>query len=152
MIDNPHFMLVTKGSSKCVRTQIATYLFLSYIIIIIVANLGISFNSMMKTQHTMSKVIDRLGYFGTRQWIFTDDNVRNLLKFMSREDRKNFEFDISKVHWEKYLENYVLGFREFLLKQSPKTIPSCRRKMTMFVLNCQNSFFFLYLFIFFQSY
>lgn len=85
---------------------------------------------MVKVQHKLSKAVECLEYFTTHQWSFKDDNVRDLLTHMSQQDRESFQFDVSEIHWEKYMEKYVLGFREFLFKQSPKSLPSCRRKMS----------------------
>lgn len=88
---------------------------------------------MVKVQHKLSKAVECLEYFTTHQWSFKDDNVRDLLTHMSQQDRESFQFDVSEIHWEKYMEKYVLGFREFLFKQSPKSLPSCRRKMSRLV-------------------
>lgn len=85
---------------------------------------------MVNVQHKLTKAVECLEYFTTHQWSFTDDNVRALLTHMNQKDRENFQFDVSKIHWEKYLEKYVLGFREFLFKQSPKSLPNSRRAMT----------------------
>lgn len=85
---------------------------------------------MIKIQDKLSKAVECLEYFTTHQWRWQDDNVRNLLTYMSAKDRENFKFDVSEIHWDKYLEKYVLGFREYLFKQSPKSLPSSRKKMT----------------------
>lgn len=97
---------------------------------------------MVKTQNRLVKMIKTVQFFITRQWNFTDDNVRNLLTEMSQKDRQTFQFDISVIDWDKYLENYVLGIREFLLKQNPKSLSSCRRKMSRPVLPQNTSYIF----------
>lgn len=85
---------------------------------------------MVKIQHKLAKAVECLEYFTTHQWRFTDDNVRNLLTHMSAKDRKTFAFDVKEIQWEKFLEKYVLGFREFLFKQNPKSLPNSRKKMS----------------------
>lgn len=85
---------------------------------------------MVKVQQKLSKAVECLEYFTTHQWSFTDDNVRHLLTQMSASDRQSFQFDVCRINWEQYLEKYVLGFREFLFKQSPKSLPNSRKKMT----------------------
>lgn len=85
---------------------------------------------MIKVQDKLAKAVECLEYFTTHQWTWNDDNVRNLLTHMSERDRESFQFDVNEIHWEKYMEKYVLGFREFLFKQSPKSLPSSRRKMS----------------------
>lgn len=93
-----------------------------------------SFGRMVKTQQRLYKMIDTVQFFIMRQWNFTDDNVRNLLTEMNPKDSQSFPFDISVIDWDKYLENYVLGVRKFLWKQNPTSLPSCRRKISRFLL------------------
>lgn len=85
---------------------------------------------MIKIQNKLSKAVCCLEYFTTHQWRFTDDNVRDLLKHMNAKDQESFQFDVRRINWNEYFEKYVLGQRAFLCKQSPKTLPSSRRKMT----------------------
>lgn len=85
---------------------------------------------MVKIQTKLEKAVGCLEYFTTHQWRFTDDNVRELLTHMSVNDRSTFPFDVTQIDWDAYFERYVLGLRAFLCKQNPKTLPSCRKKMT----------------------
>lgn len=85
---------------------------------------------MIKIQNKLDKAVGCLEYFTTHQWRFTDDNVRDLLTHMSATDRNTFQFDVTHIDWDAYFERYILGLRAFLCKQNPKTLPSCRKKMT----------------------
>lgn len=84
---------------------------------------------MINIQHKLGKAVECLEYFTTHQWRFKDENVISLLSHMSAKDRDNFQFDVTEIEWNKYLEKYVLGFREYLFKQSPSTLPNNRKKM-----------------------
>lgn len=84
---------------------------------------------MVRVQDKLAKAVECLEYFTTQQWHFKDDNVRGLLTHMSVEDKKNFQFDVSLIEWNKYVEKYVLGFREYLFKQDPSTLPKSRKNM-----------------------
>lgn len=84
---------------------------------------------MVKVQDKIAKAVECLEYFTTHQWRFKDDNVRSLINALSEKDRENFQFDVKAIEWEDYLERYVLGFREFLFKQSPESLPSSRKNM-----------------------
>lgn len=86
-------------------------------------------SSMVSIQKKIGKSVGCLEYFATHQWRFQDDNVRALLNTLSPRDRENFVFDVKQIEWDKYIENYVLGFREFLFKQSPESLPSSRKRM-----------------------
>lgn len=84
---------------------------------------------MVKVQDKIAKAVECLEYFTTHQWRFKDDNVKALLNAMSQSDRDNFQFDVKSIEWNRYLERYVLGYREFLFKQSPSSLSSSRAKM-----------------------
>lgn len=84
---------------------------------------------MIKIQDKLAKSVDCLEYFTTHQWRFSNSNVRELLKDLQTVDREEFQFDVAEIHWRKYIEQYVLGFREYLFKQNPSTLERCRKKM-----------------------
>lgn len=98
---------------------------------------------MVKIQHKLSKMVESINHFTTHQWNFSDDNTRNLLTQMSQEDRKRFQIDVTEINWEKYMENYVLGVREFMFKQDSTSLPSCRKTVSRSVLICRLVFFFI---------
>ncbi|XP_059612391.1 putative fatty acyl-CoA reductase CG5065 [Phlebotomus argentipes] len=76
-----------------------------------------------------NKLLRSTSFFATRQWTFADDNVRSLLKNLSPEDEKIFNFDMANISWEKYLERYVFGVRKYLMKQDPQTIVKTKKKL-----------------------
>ncbi|XP_053690508.1 putative fatty acyl-CoA reductase CG5065 [Sabethes cyaneus] len=84
---------------------------------------------MKIVQSKLGKAATCLQYFTNAQWRFRNDNVRNLLTFLSTEDKHIFQFDVATIDWTDYIQRYVLGFREFLFKQSPSTLEKCRNNM-----------------------
>lgn len=66
---------------------------------------------MLRIQDKLSKAATCLEYFTTQEWHFEDENVRNLATTLSEADKKEFCFDVAKIDWESYIENYVLGIR-----------------------------------------
>lgn len=81
---------------------------------------------MLRIQSKLSKAATCLEYFTTQQWKFRDDNVKKLAEQLSNEDRQTFMFDVKQIDWPSYLENYILGIRQFILKESPETLPAAR--------------------------
>jgi fatty acyl-CoA reductase len=81
---------------------------------------------MLRIQSKLNKAASCLEYFTTQQWNFRDDNVRKLAEQLSPEDRQTFMFDVKQIDWPSYLENYILGIRQFILKESPETLPAAR--------------------------
>ncbi|XP_039953324.1 putative fatty acyl-CoA reductase CG5065 [Bactrocera neohumeralis] len=84
---------------------------------------------MVNIQNKIAKAVGCLEYFATHQWRFRDDNVHALLNALSQKDRETFVFDVRTINWENYVERYVLGFREFLFKQRPESLPACRKRL-----------------------
>lgn len=42
---------------------------------------------------------------------------------------QEFNFNIESLHWPTYLEDYILGIRQFLLKEEMSSLPSARRNL-----------------------
>lgn len=84
---------------------------------------------MVKIEDKLAKAVDCLEYFTTHQWKFHNDNVRQLTHNLDEKDRQTFVTDVNALDWDKYVEFYVLGFREFLFKQDPCSLPSTRLTM-----------------------
>lgn len=80
-------------------------------------------------QSRVYKTLKVSNYFITRQWQFSDANIRNLYKEMSQKDQQTFQINTKSILWEEYVENYCLGIRQHLLKQSPDSLSDCRGKM-----------------------
>lgn len=85
---------------------------------------------MVRMQTKLRKATTCLEYFSTNQWNFRDDNVRRLGEQLSPEDREIFLFDVKQIDWTSYLEHYILGIRQFILKESPDTLPAARSHIT----------------------
>lgn len=75
---------------------------------------------MVGLQRKLNKAANCLEYFTTQQWHFRDDNVRRLEEELSPEDRETFMFDVKQIDWPSYLEHYILGIRQFIMKESPE--------------------------------
>lgn len=84
---------------------------------------------MIKVQDKLAKSVECLEYFTTHQWKFHSDNVFSLLDALQEKDRQQFQFDVRTIQWEDYVEKYVLGFRQFLFKQSPSSLEDSRKRM-----------------------
>lgn len=95
---------------------------------------------MVGIQQKLDKAATCLTYFSTREWKFIDDNVLSLHSSLSRADREAFPFDVRQINWPHYIEDYVLGIRQFIFKERPESIPKARRQLSkLYVLHriCQ---------------
>lgn len=51
--------------------------------------------------------------------------------------RETYNLDISRLEWDEFFTNLVLGVRRYLHREELKTLPAARRKnAVLFVLNC----------------
>ncbi|XP_050663549.1 putative fatty acyl-CoA reductase CG5065 [Leptidea sinapis] len=93
----------------------------------VIARASMKKPTMMRVQNKLENASACLEYFTTRQWAFSDDNVKALCAALSPQDRGIFDFDVTNIDWDAYIESYVLGIRRFLFKESPETLPKSRK-------------------------
>ncbi|KAL3270689.1 hypothetical protein HHI36_021217 [Cryptolaemus montrouzieri] len=84
---------------------------------------------MIRIQNKLSKAAVCLEYFTTNEWKFDDENVKNLNKVLCESDRKEYNFNVAKIDWERYIENYVLGIRKYIFKEDIDSLPQARKNM-----------------------
>lgn len=72
-----------------------------------------------------------LEFFTKNEWIYKTDNFQALNSSMLPEDQRRFVIDVKKINWPKYMENYVLGVRHYLLNEDPRTIDAARSKLNL---------------------
>ncbi|XP_023221403.1 putative fatty acyl-CoA reductase CG5065 [Centruroides sculpturatus] len=110
---------------------------------------------MMKVYDKVHNKISTMEYFSTRDWKFSTRNVQELLERMSTKDEQCFDFDISKLNWDRYMEDYFLGIRRFVLKEDDSTIARSRKLILMkyyiiLLAKCVLLFGFLYILSFYS--
>jgi fatty acyl-CoA reductase len=72
-------------------------------------------------------------FFTTHQWRFISDNPIHLLEEMTTEDQEMFNFDVRKINWQSYFENYILGIRQLVFKDDPITLPFARSNLERYI-------------------
>jgi alcohol-forming fatty acyl-CoA reductase len=53
--------------------------------------------------------------------------MKALCKKMNEADRKKFYFNVKEVDLHSFIENYILGTRQYVLKEKPETLPKARK-------------------------
>ncbi|CAG4949073.1 unnamed protein product [Parnassius apollo] len=86
----------------------------------------------VKIYKKVEKLSLALGFFTTHDWIFKDDNLRDLYQSISPVDQKIFNFDIMSVEWEEKLSFWAAGVVKYLLKDDLKNKDKALRKKSMF--------------------
>jgi len=77
----------------------------------------------------MTRGMRSLEYFTTHQWSWSNDNTEALSNSLDPKDRETFYFRCEGLDWDLFIRDYVMGTRKYVLKQSPDTLPACRRKL-----------------------
>ena len=72
-------------------------------------------------------------FYMTHEWHFLTRNPVQLMDKMSDEDKETFNFDVRRIHWQSYLENYMSGIRTFILKDDPSTLPAAVKNLKKYI-------------------
>jgi alcohol-forming fatty acyl-CoA reductase len=86
---------------------------------------------MMKISKRFKMAADTGEYFSSNEWIFGVDNLKRVIRASEETqlDSDEFNCDIKSINWDTYMEKYMLGIRQFLLKDDMSSLPKARRKL-----------------------
>lgn len=90
---------------------------------------------MLRVHSKIHRAVTCLQFFTTHEWKFLNDNMMDLVTKMHPEDREKFDFNVSKINWKSYLESYVLGTREYILKEDPKTLEVAKKRLQRYTVH-----------------
>lgn len=82
---------------------------------------------LVNVQKRVSQGLKVLQYYTTRDWVFKNDNFISLNEELSCLDKEKFNCDLRQVNIQEYLLNYILGTRQYLLKETPESLPKARK-------------------------
>lgn len=69
--------------------------------------------------------------FVTRDWEFSNENVKTVWDKMSDADKRIFSIDIQNIDMDEYSKNFMMGMKKYILREEvdEKSIEECRRKL-----------------------
>jgi fatty acyl-CoA reductase len=82
----------------------------------------------LKAQQFMYNNYEDLRFATTAPYIFEAKNYKSVQEMMNPNDRKTFNFDPEIINWKTYLDDYYLGMRKYLLKDT-SDVNSMRNKI-----------------------
>ena len=90
---------------------------------------------MMKISRRFKMAADTGEYFAMNEWNFGVTNINRMVRLAQKTqiDADEFTCDISSLNWDSYIKKYVLGVREFILKDDMSSLPNARRKLRKIV-------------------
>ncbi|RLU25754.1 hypothetical protein DMN91_001912 [Ooceraea biroi] len=78
---------------------------------------------LVRVQNRVSSGLELLQYYTMKQWNFLNDNLRDLQTQLCSSDRETFFMDTKVIRWDEYMLSYILGTRQYYLKDDPSTLP-----------------------------
>lgn len=82
---------------------------------------------LVRTQQRLSVGLNLLQYYTTKKWVFRNDRKKDLQQRLCPADKEVFVMDTKTVCWDEYMLLYILGIRQYCLKDDPSTLPRARR-------------------------
>ncbi|XP_076246331.1 putative fatty acyl-CoA reductase CG5065 isoform X2 [Calliopsis andreniformis] len=82
---------------------------------------------LVRVQHRINAGIALIEYYTTKQWIFRNDRMKELHEELNPSDKKKFFMDTAEISWDEYMLRYILGSRQYCLKDDPSTLPRARQ-------------------------
>lgn len=86
--------------------------------------------SLVRVQKKVSEGLKLLQYYTTKTWEFKNERIRDLNKILTPMDRETFDIYVDQWNFEEYIKTYIIGMRQFLLKESPDTLPKAKKLLT----------------------
>lgn len=82
-----------------------------------------------KAYKKTEKILMMMSYFGTREWIFRNENIKRMVD--NTKDFKyangNLDFDLRNIHWNEYFRNYIPGIKRYFFKENCDNMKSLQR-------------------------
>ncbi|XP_068147838.1 fatty acyl-CoA reductase 1 [Drosophila tropicalis] len=87
---------------------------------------------MIRVQTRISVGLEVLQFFTMRAWYFKSDAYTSLWEMLNDKDRKNFNMDMDPEETvPMYIESCVQGGRQYLMKESPDSLPRARLQLKL---------------------
>ncbi|CAG4948984.1 unnamed protein product [Parnassius apollo] len=83
---------------------------------------------MLKVYSKIHKFSSVISYFCTREIKFSNQRTRELWQQTSDTDKQIFPFSMREIDWRDYFNDYLVGIRRYLFKESDDTLPRARIK------------------------
>lgn len=72
-------------------------------------------------------------FFALNEWNFRNSTMNSLIEAVENaEDGANYNIDVSKGNgfdWDSYVKTYMLGIRQYVLKDDLESLPSAKTKL-----------------------
>ena len=88
----------------------------------------------MKINKRLNLMLIMFEYFNTHEWSFNRNNITDMMmNAMTLKDGNVVKLDLQDMDWEKYITNYQMGMKKFLLKENSESANTTRRRISLYV-------------------
>ena len=82
----------------------------------------------MKIDKHRNELFRALEYFDTREWSFHRHNITEMMtKVKTLEDGNVVKLYLQDMDWKKFITNYQVGMKKFILKENSESMNAARR-------------------------
>eukprot|EP01135_Chromosphaera_perkinsii_P012104 Nk52_evm42s2579 gene=Nk52_evmTU42s2579 len=82
---------------------------------------------MLRAYNRLEKHLDAYYFFTSNDWSWSYVNPENVMECMNEEDMKLFDYDVGRINWHKYTEDFCLGVKKYVLKEDMSRLQVARR-------------------------
>lgn len=106
---------------------------------------------LLRVHDRINKGFKVFEYYANNQWDFKNDQIRLMRSTMNERERIEYKIDGDGMDMKWYFSDCILAAREYILRDTPDTIPAARRHMKIlyFVDILARIAFFSFVFMFF---
>lgn len=84
---------------------------------------------MMRVCDKIKRTAKSGEFFALHEWEFRCENQKSLTTDVSEKDRVLFPSDVTLLKWDKYVGEYMVGIRKYVLKDSMDSLPVAKQKL-----------------------
>lgn len=86
---------------------------------------------MVKIVKRFQRAAETGEFFAMNEWKFYNDNMMELLKFVTASgDCNKFNIDFKSLDWDTYMHKYMLGIRKYILRDDLDTLNNARSRLS----------------------
>lgn len=85
--------------------------------------------TMLKIYGKMHHAMGELERFTSNSWTWDNNNLQKVRAQLSPRDLKTFYFDAKLLDWQKYIRDYCIGCKKYLLKEEMSRLPAAHRHL-----------------------
>lgn len=90
---------------------------------------------MLKTYRKIHKFSDVLAYFTSRDWKFSNLQVQQMWRQLSKRDQEVFPFNIGDIQWEDAVRELIPGLRIYILHEPKESLHTTQKAYKRYVFN-----------------